>query len=103
MEVKVQWLDGQYPSFNVMIASKEGVDPFITIKGCNIKTGPKGDFVSYPSKKTNEGKYFNYIYASEKFNAVVMEKARLAKPERSIDEPTRRKSVVDMADDTIPF
>ena len=83
-----------------MVSSKEGMDPFITIKSCNIKTGTKGDFVSYPSKKTNEGKYFNYIFASEKFNGVVMEKAKLAKPERSIDEPTRRGA--DMADD-IPF
>jgi DNA-binding cell septation regulator SpoVG len=102
MEVKVQWIDGTYPSFNVMISSKEGMDPFITIKNCNIKTGPKGEFISYPSKKTNEGKYFNYIFASEKFNGVVMEKAKLAKPERSIDEPTRKSSMADMADD-IPF
>ena len=100
MEVKVQWIDGTYPSFNVMVSSKEGMDPFITIKSCNLKTGTKGDFVSSPSKKTNEGKYFNYIFASEKFNGVVMEKAKLAKPERSIDEPTRRGA--DMADD-IPF
>ena len=102
MQVKVQWIDGQYPSFNVMVSSKEGAEPFITIKGCNIKTGSKGEFISYPSKKTNEGKYFNYIYASEKFNKVVMDEAKLAKPERSIDEPTRKSSLADMADD-IPF
>lgn len=100
MKVKIQWIESQYPSFNVMIISADGMDPFITIKGCNIKTGPKGEFISYPSKKTNDGKYFNYIYASEKFNKVVMDEAKLAKPERSSDEPTRRSN--DMADD-IPF
>ena len=99
MQVKVQWIDGQYPSFNVMVSSKEGIDPFITIKGCDIKTGINGEFIGYPSKKTAEGKYFRFMYGSDKFNAVVMEQAKLAKPERSINEPTRRGKTTDILDD----
>ena len=58
--------------------------------------GSKGEFVKYPSKKLDSGKWFNYIYANEKFNSVVMEKAKVAK------QNTPVKTVQDM-DDDLPF
>jgi len=96
MEVSVEWQEGQYPSFNLILSSKAGVDPFITIKSCSIMQGSKGEFVKYPSKKMDSGKWFNYIYANEKFNSVVMEKAKAAK------QNTPVKTVEDM-DDSVPF
>ena len=96
MEISVEWKDGKYPSFNLILASKVGVDPFITIKSCSIMSGSKGEFVKYPSKKMDDGKWFNYIYANEKFNSAVMEKAKAAK------QNTPVKTVQDM-DDSVPF
>ena len=104
MEITVEWREGKFPSFNLMLASKEGAEPFITIKSCGIMQGSKGEFVKYPSKKMDDGKWFNYIYANEKFNAVVLSKANEARPTaRQISEPTRKgNSVIDM-DSDVPF
>ena len=100
MEISIEWRDGKYPSFNVSLASKAGVDPFITIKGCSIIQGSKGEFVKYPSKKMDNGNWFNYIYANEKFNSVVLEKAKAAQVTRT--KAPAGKAVQDMEDD-IPW
>ena len=76
MNITVKWFDGKYPSFNLMLASKEGAEPFLEIKGCRIVDGKSGPFVSYPSKKLDTGKYWNHVYGSEKFNAAVLAVAR---------------------------
>lgn len=97
MEVNVKWIESTYPSFNVMVSSQKGVEPFITIKSCSIKEKDGREFISYPAKKPeNGGKWFNYIYANDKFNSVVMEKAKAAK------QNTPVKTVQDM-DSDVPF
>lgn len=53
----------------------------MSIKGCRLAEGKKGKFVSYPSKKQDDGKYWNHVWASEKFNDVVLKKALEAQPE----------------------
>jgi DNA-binding cell septation regulator SpoVG len=74
MHVAVKWFND---NFNVILSSKEGADPFLEIKGCRMVNGSNGPFVSYPSKKNEQtGKYWNHVYGSEKFNAVVLEKAQ---------------------------
>ena len=104
MEVNVKWIESTYPSFNVMVSSQKGAEPFITIKSCSIKEKNGREFISYPAKKPeNGGKWFNYIYASDKFNDVVMSKAKENMPVvRQISEPTRKNAVADM-DSNIPF
>lgn len=101
MEVKVEWKEGKYPSFNVMISSQAGKDPFITIRGCKIIQGQKGEFVSYPARKQDDGKYFNYIYCSDVFNRIVLEKAHQAKPVES--KPSKSGSGFDDMDSDVPF
>jgi DNA-binding cell septation regulator SpoVG len=92
MEISIEHKDGKYPSFNVHLSSKAGADPFLTIRGCRIVDGSKGQFVSYPSRKQDDGKYWNHIWANDKFNAMVLEKATAGKkPSKSSD------------DDDIPF
>ena len=89
MEIMIDWKEGQYPSFNLGLASKEGQDPFIVIRGCKIMNGSKGEFVSYPSKKNEQtGKYWNHVQGNERFNAAVLEKAKAAQPvaRQDIDE-----------------
>jgi len=90
MEILIEHFDGKYPSFNVSLASKPGVEPFLQIKGCRIVDGQKGPFISYPARKDEKsGKYWNHVWGSEKFNAAVLEKAmegQRAKPGRNDDD-----------------
>ncbi len=90
MEISVEWHDGQYPSFNVHLHGKPGADPFLTVKGCKIVQGSKGDFVSYPSRKQDNGKYWNHVYGSLDFNDAVLTKALAARPRQSMAPPPRR-------------
>lgn len=75
MQIKIKHFPGQYPSFNVSLAN-EGKEPFIEIKGCRIMNGNNGEFVSWPSRKKDDGTYWNHIYASNDFNAAVLQKAK---------------------------
>lgn len=34
----------------------------VMIYGCKVIEGSKGDFVSFPSHKGKDGKYYNYAY-----------------------------------------
>ena len=34
----------------------------VTIYGCRYVEGSKGDFISFPSKKGKDGKYYNHCY-----------------------------------------
>jgi hypothetical protein len=82
MEVTVKWFDGTYPSFNLILASGPDKEPFLEVKGCKIVDGQNGPFVSYPSRKQDNGKYWNHVYASDAFNAVVLSKAQESMPSR---------------------
>ena len=34
----------------------------ITIYGCRVIQGKKGDFVAFPQRKGGDGKYYSYVY-----------------------------------------
>lgn len=34
----------------------------ITVYGCNVVEGKNGDFISFPSYKGSDGKYYNHVY-----------------------------------------
>lgn len=98
LQVEVKLHDGKYPSFDVMLSSAPGKDPFITIKGCRVINGQKGEFVSYPSRKQDDGKYWNHVYATYDFNQMVLEKVKQAeKPKAKVADPLAGM------DDDIPF
>lgn len=99
MELSVKWFDGQYPSFNLMIASAAGKEPFLEIKGCKIVEGQNGPFISYPSRKQDNGKYWNHVYASDAFNAVVLSKAQATMPAKQ----QSRRQQPQSDDSSIPF
>ena len=80
MQIICTWNEGQYPSFNLELASKDGADPFIKIRGCKIMSGKNGEFVSYPSRKLESGKYWNHVYGSDAFNAAVLAEAKKSQP-----------------------
>ena len=88
MKVTIEHHSGQYPSFNINLHNVEGAEPFLTIKGCRIVDGQNGPFISYPSRKMDNGKYWNHVYGGEKFNAHVLELAQGGQQERR-PPPTR--------------
>jgi hypothetical protein len=78
MDIQIQWFNDQ---FNVGIASKEGAEPFLSIKGCRIVDGSKGSFVSWPATKNQStGKYWSHVWANDKFGAAVLSKAQAGMP-----------------------
>ena len=101
MNVTIEW---HGDNFNVGLASKEGREPFLSIKGCRIVDGSKGAFVSYPAKKNEStGKYWNHVWASEDFNAVVLAKAQESRPQKAA-KPAQSRSGGGGGDDSdIPF
>jgi hypothetical protein len=58
--------------FNVTLTNPGQSEPFITIKGCRIMQGQSGPFVSWPSRKQDNGKYWNHVYASRAFGDAVL-------------------------------
>ena len=36
----------------------------VTIYGCTLREGKNGQFVSFPSRKGQDGKYYSYAYVS---------------------------------------
>lgn|SRR5574343_1432078 len=101
MHISIRWFDGKYPQFNVGLASKEGNEPFIEVKGCRIVDGRNGEFVSWPATKQDSGKYWNHVYASEAFNAAVLEAAKAAMPKQRAKDERYRAGASD--DDLPPF
>jgi len=90
MEIKIEHFDGQYPSFNIMLHNGQNAEPFLVIKGCKIIEGQNGPFISYPARKQDNGKYWNHVYGSDRFNEAVIQKARAGKPEQRRPPPPRQ-------------
>ncbi len=106
MKISIRWFTGEKPQFNVALASGDGKEPFIEIKGCRIANGRNGEFVSWPSNKKPDGTYWSHCYASEAFNAAVLAAVRESKPaapkQRPKDEQWRA-GAPDTSRDDAPF
>lgn len=96
MHISVKWFG---ESFNVNLHSKEGVEEFLSVKGCRIKEHDGKTFVAFPSQKNEKtGKWWNHVWANEKFQAAVIDAAREA-------QPAKQKNPRDLSDieSDIPF
>lgn len=94
MKIGIEWHGQQ---FNVLLSNGDK-EPFLTVKGCRIVNGSKGDFVSWPATKNQStGKYWNHCYASDGFAAAVLAEAQKTQPR----EPVRGKQSRDDSD--VPF
>ena len=80
MFISIEHHDGKYPSFNINLHSEEGAEAFLSIKGCSIKEGAKGQFLSYPARKKDDGTWWKHVWGSDKFNATILKKAQQDKP-----------------------
>lgn len=99
MDVSVEWREGKWPTFKVILRAKPGADPFLEIKDCKLVDGSKGTFVSYPARKDEKsGKWWPYLYGGEAFNAHVVKLAQAALPGTA-----RGVSRKESSDDEIPF
>ena len=90
MHVSIEHFRGEYPNFNVSLHSNETSPAFVVIKGCKFMHGVNGEFVSWPSRKDGNGKFWNHIYASNDFNAHVMKLAKTGAPSEPVATPTSR-------------
>lgn len=99
MNIGIEWHNDQ---FNVMVSSKEGAEPFITVKGCRIASGSKGPFVSWPATKNQStGKYWSHVWASERFADVVLSKAQASMPRQEARQ--QRQAPAQDVDSDVPF
>ena len=107
MEITIKHFDGQYPSFNIALHGAPGAEPFLEIKGCKLVSGANGEFISYPSRKQENGKYWNHVYGGEKFNAAVIKKVKEGqRPAPKRDDAARSRQLdrqADTIDMDIPF
>ena len=91
MHISVIWHDKQ---FNLELASAEGKEAFLSIKGCRLVESSKGEFISFPSRKIEQtGKYWNHVWANKPFQDKVVEIAKSSRPAVSAQP----------VDDEIPF
>lgn len=84
---------GSSDYFSVSLASAAGKDAFLVIRGCRVKDGSKGRFVSGPSKKLDSGKWFSHCWMSDGFQAAVLKAYDASAP----------KPASTASDDDIPF
>lgn len=82
--------------FNVSLSSKEGAQPFLTVKGCRVVEGRNGKFVSWPARKLESGKYWNHVWVSEGFATAVLDAYEASAPK------TAHKAAA-VEDDSPPF
>lgn len=82
--------------FNVGLTSKEGAEPFLIVRGCRVMDGSKGRFVSWPSRKTESGKWWSHCYSSDAFTQAVLKEYDATLPK----VPAGDKAY---ADSDIPF
>lgn len=98
MQINIEWKMTKYPTFSFALCSKEGADPFLIVHDCRIVDGKNGPFVSFPARKDDQGKYWNYVRAGEKFGAHLLEMAQKAMPSSKPAKPSHSTE-----DSDIPF
>jgi hypothetical protein len=84
--ITIEHRDGKFPTMNVSLTSKAGAEPFLTIRDCRIVEAKGKRFVSGPAKKLDGGKWFNFTWFSDAFQAAILKEAEKAQPKATQDE-----------------
>lgn len=103
LQVDVEHKDGKYPSFDLILRTGEGKDPFMIVRGCRVVSGSNGEFISYPSRKTEQGKYWNHVWATSEFNELILKKAKSAPAAAPRQQTKPADPLAGLEDDSIPF
>jgi DNA-binding cell septation regulator SpoVG len=108
MKIEVErHVHGQYTNYNIKLIGTDG-EAFLSIKGVRVVDGQNGQFLSMPSKKLESGKYWNHVWASDKFQSVVLnkinelEQSQPKKPSHDAFKARQQPKIEDL-DDDIPF
>lgn len=102
MEIRVTWRSEKM--FNFELATQDGGDAFLAVKGCKIIDGAKGKFVSGPSWKNDKGEWVNYTYMGPKFQEALIAKALAAKaPPKAAPKGAQGSGFDDMDSEDIPW
>lgn len=104
MKITTKWFGDQ---FNIGLANGDKPE-FLSIKGCRLKSGEKGEFISWPSQKKDDGTYWRHVWGSDEFQAAVIREAKktqpAAAPAKPKDEAWRSRAPVPApVDDDLPF
>lgn len=99
--------------FNVALSSALGKEAFLVIKGCRVKDGDKGRWISFPARKLDTGKWWNHVYASEGFQSAILQAldeqrdtrthAEMRQAPRARDDAARARQTRAPVDDDVPF
>lgn len=92
--------------FNVQLSSKKGEEHFLSIKGCRLMNSANGQFVSFPARKTDAGKWWSHVWANDKFqNAIIKAYNESLEGEKTQAQKAKAKpsKPADDMDDDIPF
>lgn len=101
MHLTVKWFNNQ---FNINIASAEGKEEFLSIKGCRIANGNNGEFLSMPSTKNEQtGKYWNHAWASDAFANHVLKIAKESQPQQAPQRSAQGATRSNDLESDIPF
>ena len=103
LQVDVEHKDGKYPSFDLILRTGEGKDPFMIVRGCRVVSGANGEFISYPSRKNENGKYWNHVWAHSEFNEMILKKAKSARPAAPRQAAKPEDPLQDLMDSDVPF
>lgn len=68
-------------TFGIAIHKTAQDKPFMVVKGCRMASGSEGPFVSGPSTKMDDGKWFNYVFMDRAFSEHVTKLALAAQPQ----------------------
>ena len=60
---------------NIAIHKKGEEKPFLVVKGFRMANGQNSPFLSGPSTKMDDGKWFNYIFMSKEFGGYITDMA----------------------------
>lgn len=85
MKITVTWFRDL---FNINLANGDKPE-FLSIKGCRLKSGERGDFVAWPSQKKDDGTYWRHVWGSDEFQAAVIREAKKSQPQDA--KPARQK------------
>lgn len=85
---------GKWTFYDVMLATSEGKEPFLTIKDCKMIEGSKGTFVGFPSRKDAQDKWWPMVYGSDEFQAAIITAMRSVEPDKRTIAERRPKPPV---------
>lgn len=96
VEVKIE-MSPSGKTFGIAFTKNDKV--LYVTKGCRLVNGQNGPFISGPSTKMDDGKWFNYLYIDKEFGAYLTKLALEAAPAPAPQQS--RQSAPDMSD--VPF